>query len=105
MKTQTTLKKLEEIPQEIQECIAKKFPGVALETLKIRYYTHVRDVGQDFFREIVVASCNRPDAAQFLEPFISFECLGEALVLEHDELVVFAPDATETGPLWVITQQ
>jgi hypothetical protein len=99
--------KTQEIPRSIQQEIQKYFPDRSLIELTIRYYEKVEDVGYEYFREKVLPTCNDRSVIEYLEPFISFIRLGEALILSQEGQLFYETDgndvSTETGPFWFVT--
>lgn len=98
--------KTQEIPRSIQQEIHKYFPGRALSELTIRYYESVEDVGYEYFRQKVLPACEDRSVVAYLEPFISFVRLGEALILSQQGQLFYETDgndaSTETGPFWFV---
>ncbi|OKH26156.1 hypothetical protein NIES593_03535 [Hydrococcus rivularis NIES-593] len=107
MKTGTLLNPTAEVPSRLREEIQKHFPGREISDLSIRYYESVEDVGYEYFTQKVLSACQDLEAVRYLEPFISFVCLGEALILSEEGIVVYDTDendrCTETGPFWLVT--
>lgn len=107
MKTGTLLSPLHKVPRCLQTAIEETFPGKAVSDLVIRYYTNVEDVGYEYFQETVLLICQNEAAIRYLEPFVSYVQLGEALILSQDGLVVYEADetdrCTESGPFWLVT--
>lgn len=107
MKSGTLIDRTQEIPSRLQEEIQKKFPDKDLNELTIRYYQSVEDVGYEYFSEKILSTSNDKAAVRYLEPFVSFICLGEAIVLSQEGLVVYDTSdrncCTETGPFWLVT--
>jgi hypothetical protein len=107
MKSGTLLDRTQEIPSRLQEEIHKKFPDQDLNELTIRYYESVEDVGYEYFTEKVLPTSDDEAAVRYLEPFISFVCLGEAIILSQEGLIVYDTNdhnrCTETGPFWLVT--
>ena len=107
MKTGTLLDLTQEIPSRLSEEIKKYFPDKELRDLTIRYYVSVEDVGYEYFTEKVKRACNNDPDVQYLESFISFVQLGEALILSKEGIVVYdnngSDRCTETGPFWFVT--
>lgn len=107
MKAGTLLDPTTEIPDRLREQIKNHFPGQGLSELTIRYYESVEDVGYEYFTEKVLPTCNNDPAVRYLEPFISYIQLGEALVLSQEGIVVYESQendtCTEKGPFWFVT--
>lgn len=108
MKLGTVIDDTQSIPEELNTQILQKFPNHPLSDLLIRYFDTVEDLGYEYFINIVLPTCANARAVKYLEPFISFTRLGEALVLENFQ-TAFVYDATngdrctETGPFWLVT--
>lgn len=108
MKTGTLISSTQFIPENVQQKLQQTFPNKEFSDLVIRYYDSVEDVGYEYFVNTVLPTCIHSPTVQFLEPFISFVRLGEALILADSESVVIY-DAnhddrcTETGPFWFVT--
>jgi hypothetical protein len=107
IKTPTRLNLTREIPRSIQQEIQNYFPGRSLSELTIRYYDSVEDVGYEYFRQKVLPACSDRSVVGYLEPFISFVRLGEALILSQEGQLFYETDgndvSTETGPFWFVT--
>ncbi len=107
IKTPTKLNLTREIPLSIQQEIQQYFPGRPLSELTIRYYDSVEDVGYEYFRQKVLPACSDRSVVAYLEPFISFVRLGEALILSQEGQLFYETDgndaSTETGPFWFVT--
>lgn len=107
MKTGTLLDSTNKIPGLLSEQIKKHFPDKELNDLTIRYYESVSDVGYEYFQEKVLPTCNDDPVVKYLEPFISYIKLGEALALSQEGIVVYDNQennkCTETGPFWFVT--
>lgn len=107
MKTGMLLNPNQEVPSRLREQIKKNFPDRELIDLTIRYYENVADVGYEYFTETVLPACNNDPAVQYLESFISFMRLGEALILSQKGIAIYDSDendrCTETGPFWFVT--
>lgn len=99
--------KTQKIPRSIQQEIQNYFPDRSLSELTIRYYESVEDVGYEYFRHKVLPACSDRSVVSYLEPFISFVRLGEALILSQEGQLIYATDgndaSTETGPFWLVT--
>ncbi|NWF60520.1 MAG: hypothetical protein HXY43_14965 [Fischerella sp.] len=106
MKTGTLLDPTTKIPSYLSEQIKKHFPDKDLNDLTIRYYESVEDVGYEYFQEKVLPTCNYDPAVKYLEPFIFYIKLGEALTLSKEGIVVYEIEennkCTETGPFWFV---
>ncbi|HIK56204.1 MAG TPA: hypothetical protein IGS37_13705 [Synechococcales cyanobacterium M55_K2018_004] len=107
MKSNTLLDTSQAIPERLQQKLDQLFPGKPLSDLIIRYYSSVEDVGREYFAETVLSACGNRPAAHFLEPFISFVGLGEAVILAQKGTVIYDTDhdndsCTETGPFWFV---
>lgn len=107
MRAETVHHLTQAIPQSVLEKIRQHFPDRLFSELTIRYYDDVRDVGYEYFMNTVLPACHQSDLVQYLEPFISFVNLGEALILTQQGIVVYdntgRGECTETGPFWFIT--
>ncbi|MGI0488041.1 hypothetical protein ACN4EK_21590 [Pantanalinema rosaneae CENA516] len=106
MQSETAHDLTQTIPQPVVEKIHQRFPDRPFSELTIRYYDDVRDVGYEYFVNTVLPACRQSDLVQYLEPFISFVNLGEALILTRQGIVVYdhtcRGECTETGPFWFI---
>jgi hypothetical protein len=106
MKSSTLLDLSQALPERLKQQLDQQFPGRPLSDLIIRYYRSVEDVGHEFFTETVLTDCGNRPAAHFLEPFISFVGLGEAVILSQQGTVIYDTDhgnsCTETGPFWFV---
>jgi hypothetical protein len=108
MKTGTLHEPTQTLPALLQEQIQKNFPDQALSDLSIKYYESVADVGYEYFTQTVLPKCEQDPDVEYLESFISFPRLGEALILSQAGTVVYDNDScndkcTETGPFWFVT--
>ncbi|MFM6521059.1 MAG: hypothetical protein ACKPIC_32625 [Microcystis panniformis] len=81
------------MPEFLRSAVRERFPGKAIDDLSIRYYESVEDVGWEYFNDRVLPACSDEPVVRYLGPFISYVCLGEALVLDRqDGLVVYETD-------------
>lgn len=106
MKSDTVLDLSKPIPERLKQQLDQHFPGKSLNDFVIRYYCSVEEVGHEFFTETVLTDCGNRPAAHFLEPFISFVSLGEAVILSQRGTVIYDTNhgnsCTETGPFWFV---
>ncbi|BAY12149.1 hypothetical protein [Calothrix sp. NIES-2098] len=107
MRTATLLDPATKIPDRLSEQIKHYFPDKELNDLTIRYYESVEDVGYEYFQDKVLPTSNYDLVVKYLEPFISYIKLGEALTLSTPGIVVYDTQennkCTETGPFWFVT--
>ena len=107
MKTGLLLDPTAEMPELLREQITKNFPNQSSDQLTIRYYDSVADVGYEYFVSQSLPACGHNPMIECLGPFISYQQLGEALVLASGGLVVYDSNGsdrcTETGPFWLVT--
>jgi len=107
MKAGLLLDPTAELPDRLREQIAKNFLNQPIDQLTIRYYDAVEDVGYEYFVNQILLAFGHNPMLTCLEPFISYQQLGEALVLASGGLVVYdsngSDQCTETGPFWLVT--
>lgn len=107
MKTGLLLDPTAKLPDRLQAQITKNFLNQPADQLTIRYYEAVEDVGYEYFVSQVLPVCGHNPVIECLEPFISYQQLGEALVLASGGFVVYdsngGDQCTETGPFWLVT--
>lgn len=93
MKSATSSSPDRPMPEFLRSAVRERFPGKAIDDLSIRYYESVEDVGCEYFNDRVLLACSDEPVVRYLGPFISYVCLGEALVLDRqDGLVVYETD-------------
>lgn len=109
MKVGTLLTPSDVIPERLREGIQAHYPDCSFNQLTVRYYANVEDVGYEYFMNQVVPNCHNRAAVHYLAPFISFVRLGETLVLDQNNVVIYDMDdgdsCTETGPFWLVTSK